>query len=145
MLLSTKSRYGLRLLVCLARRYGDGLLAVDDLSASEDISGNYIHLLLASLRGSGLVRSVRGRSGGYELSRPPDEISLLEIVTALEGHHLLVECGKQPDLCGRSSSCSTRRVWRKVADAMEDILRNMSLQQLLEDSKCDVENLHYCI
>ena len=78
MLLSTRSRYGLRLLLCLGRHHGAGLLAVTDLSSSEGISSNYIHLLLGSLRASGLVRSVRGRSGGYELSRSPDDITLLE-------------------------------------------------------------------
>lgn len=145
MLLSTKSRYGLRLMACLGRRYGDGLLGVEELAASEGISGNYIHLLLGTLRGCGLVRSLRGREGGYELARSPEKITLLEIVTALEGRHLLVECVKQSDTCERSASCCTRSVWCKVAAAIEEVLQNMTLQQLLEDSLNDASSLNYCI
>ncbi len=145
MLLSTKSRYGLRLMVCLGLRYGEGLLGVEELSSSAGISGNYIHLLLGTLRGCGLVRSLRGREGGYELARSPVQITLLEIVTALEGRHLLVECVKQPDACKRSSACCTRRVWGKVAGAIEEVLQNMTLQQLLEDSMNDASSLNYCI
>jgi len=145
MLLSTKSRYGLRLMAGLGRRYGTGLLGVEELSTSEGISGNYIHLLLGTLRGCGLVRSLRGREGGYELARSPEKITLLEIVTALEGRHVLVECIKQPDICDRSAACCTRHVWSKVASAIEEVLENITLQQLIEDSVNDDSSLNYCI
>jgi len=133
-MLSTKGRYGLRLMVSLGQHYGRGLLGVDALSSLQGISGNYIHLLLPTLRSCGLVRSVRGREGGYELSRPPEKITLLEIISAVEGSNFLVECIKHSDLCSRSAACPTRQVWRKVSAAIEEVLQNMTLQQLLDDS-----------
>lgn len=138
MLLSTKGRYGLRLMVSLGQHYGCGLLGVEALSSLQGISGNYIHLLLGTLRSCGLIRSVRGREGGYELGRSPEKITLLQIITAVEGSNFLVECVKHSDRCSRSTACPTRKVWCKVSAAIEEVLQNMTLQQLLEDS-CENE------
>ena len=90
--LSTKGRYGVRAMVDLAKRFGEGPVLVRSIAERQEISGKYLHALLASLKSAKLVRSVRGSGGGYALARAPEEIMLNEILEALEGPFSLVDC-----------------------------------------------------
>jgi Rrf2 family protein len=83
--LTTKTRYSLSALVEMARHYGAGLLQVKDIANRHAISPQYLEQLLNRLIHAGLVRAVRGKNGGYTLAKPPDQITLMELLEALEG------------------------------------------------------------
>ena len=92
MKLSTRARYGVRLMLALAKNYGKEPVYLKDIAKQEDISEKYLSLLIMPLRRIGLVNSVRGAYGGYNLARDPKEITLKEIVVVLEGDCCLVDC-----------------------------------------------------
>lgn len=139
-MLSTRGRYGLRLLTHLAGHWGSGPVSVEHLSSSQGISGHYIHLLLGSLKRSGLVHSVRGRDGGYELSRHPSLITAYEVVSALEGTRgQLVDCVGDSSCCSRSSGCPTRQLWGKLAKSFEEILSATTLSDLGAEPESEPE------
>jgi len=130
MRISTKGRYGLRIMLELALRHGQGPVLVELLERSQGISGKYIHQLMPGLRHAGLVRTVRGPHGGYELARSPEEITILEIVTVLEGPPVPVECVARPAACGRTGECVTHDLWCEVAAAIEGVLSQVTLAEL---------------
>jgi len=130
--LSTKGRYGLRALIDLAAAYGDGPTLVRTVAENQEISGKYLHALLATLKSAGLVRSVRGSGGGYALARDPAEIRLTEVLEALEGPLVLVDCVSDGELCTRSPKCAARDVWSSVSEAITDVLSAITLKDLLE-------------
>jgi Rrf2 family cysteine metabolism transcriptional repressor len=133
MRISTRSRYGLRAMLELCRAYGEGPVTAKSISAREEISMPYLEHLLASLRQAGLVRSVRGPGGGFELATPPDEISLLSIIRALDGPVVLCDCfetsdGKLP--CGKLDSCSARALWEELSASIEKALEATKLKTI---------------
>lgn len=130
MKMSTRGRYGLRLMVELAVRYGQGPVLVDVLARSQDISANYVHLLLAALKTAGLVRATRGPNGGFELARPPSATSALDVVVALEGSVAPVDCITDGTCCARARICSTRDLWVDLAHAVEGVLGTHTLESL---------------
>jgi Rrf2 family protein len=130
MKMSTKGRYGLRVMMELASHFGQGPLLVADIAKNQSISGKYIHVLVANLKSAGLVRAVRGPSGGYELSRNPSKITALEVISALEGRSAPVECVVDATSCPRSDLCAVRDVWCEVASAMDGVLGSLTLAQL---------------
>ena len=103
MKLSTRSRYGVRLMTALACANGEKPILLKDIAASEEISEKYLSLIVIPLRAAGLIKSFRGARGGYNLAQDPSEISLRNIIAALEGEICLVHCIKQPSSCNRSS------------------------------------------
>ena len=131
MKVSTKGRYGLRLMVALAAHYGKGPLGVDQISREEKISPNYIRVLLGGLKGTGLVRSVRGAKGGYELVRDPTEVTAFDVVSALEEELMPVDCVSGPGVCSHREDCSTREVWCEIAASVDEILKGQTLQDLV--------------
>ena len=130
MKMSTKGRYGLRVMAELAGSYGQGPVSADVIARNQDISGKYIHLLVMVLRSAGLVRSVRGPGGGYELARKPSSITALDVVSALEGSSAPAECVTDAAYCPRASRCATRDVWRDVSSAVDGVLSGITLEQL---------------
>lgn len=132
MRMSTKGRYGLRLMVSLATHYGDGPVGVDTVVDEQGISANYIHVLMGGLKTAGLVRSIRGPNGGYELARSPAEITAFDIVTVLEGDIMPVECVTEPSSCPRAATCPTREVWRQVSDSMDGVLKGLTVEALVQ-------------
>ncbi|MGI5863076.1 MAG: RrF2 family transcriptional regulator [Myxococcales bacterium] len=129
MKMSTKGRYGLRVMVELARRHGAGPVMVDLIATNQELSASYAHLLLGSLKSAGLVRSVRGPSGGYELSRSPSLITAFDVISAVEGD-APVDCVARPEGCNRSPTCAVREVWCEVAAAVEKVLASVTLEEL---------------
>ncbi len=144
--MSTKGRYGLRVTTELAGHYGRGPMAVDAIAKSQDVSGKYIHVLAMSLRSAGLVRTVRGPGGGYELARKPDSITALDVVSALEGSCAPVECVVDPTSCPRADWCAARDVWCDVASAVDAVLSGVTLERLSARQHAKKrEPLGYCI
>jgi Rrf2 family protein len=146
MKMSTRGRYGLRVMMALAARYGQGPVPVDTIARDQDLSGQYIHILFMGLRSAGLVRSVRGPSGGYELARDPTSITVLDVVSALEGRITPVECVADSGSCPRAGRCVARDVWCAVAAAIDGVLAGLTLGQLAARQRSrDDEPPNYCI
>jgi Rrf2 family cysteine metabolism transcriptional repressor len=139
MKMSTKGRYGLRVMMELASHFGRGPLLVADIAKNQSISGKYIHVLVANLKSSGLVRAVRGPSGGYKLTRNPSLITALEVVSALEGKSAPVECVVDASSCPRADLCAARDMWCEVASAVDGVLANLTLEQLARN-QCTKQN-----
>ena len=135
MKLSTKCRYGLRAVLEIARKYGKAPAKRKDIARKEGLSSSYLENILLVLRNQKILETTRGVNGGYVLCRPPSAISAYEIVNALEGPLAVVDCVEDPHLCDKSGRCVTRTVWCEVACAVHDVLKKISLQDLLDREK----------
>lgn len=129
--LSTKGRYGVRAMIELAEKYGQGPVLVRSIAEHQEISLKYLHALLAALKAAKLVRSVRGSGGGYALARPPAEIRLDEILLALEGPLAVVDCVLDGSVCDRAHRCAARDTWAALSDVIERTLAGITLEDLL--------------
>ncbi len=145
MRLSTKGRYGVRLMFDLALQYGQGAVALKDVAARQDISEKYLWHLVNPLKNAGLIHATRGAHGGYTLAKDPDRITLKDILSVLEGPVCLVECTEKPEICGRSDSCIARDVWAEVTEKMLDALASFTLEQMIEKQKYKKGGVNYCI
>ena len=132
MKLSTRTRYGMRLLIDLAIHYGGGPLSLRGISERQDISLHYLHHIVAPLVSGNIVSTSRGNKGGVTLSRPPDKIRLSEIVNILEGPVSSVECVIDPCACSRSDYCITRDVWKELDETIHEVLESITLQGLVK-------------
>jgi Rrf2 family protein len=135
--LSTKGRYGTRLMLNLAHHFNNGSEAVilKNVSEDEDISIRYLEQIIIPLKINKLVKSIRGAGGGYTLARPPAKIRLCEILEALEGSCCLVECVEDPDYCDKINSCATHDVWTKASLMLKDYFTKLSLTDLMRMEK----------
>jgi len=140
MKLSTRARYGLKAMVDLAVDYGKGPVSTASLAKRQGNSEAYLEQIMGMLRRAGLVSSLRGASGGSVLAREPAKISVAEILLALEGDTCLVNCvGKGASLCERQSCCSTRSLWQKLQNRIDEVLEQTSLEDMAEDYKKQME------
>ncbi len=132
--LSTKGRYGTRLMLNLAERYGNGDAAVILRSVSEEegISIRYLEQIVIPLKINRLVKSIRGAGGGYTLAKDPAEIVLSDILCALEGNCCLVECVEDESFCDRIEICATRDIWKEATEVLKDYFGKITLQDILE-------------
>lgn len=127
MKLSTRSRYGARLMLELARNFNIGPVHLKDVAEREDVSIKYLEQLIIPLKKKGLVTSIQGPRGGYLLARPPLEITFGDIVRALESTPHLVKCVEEPEVCSRSETCPTRDIWERASRAMLEELEAVTL------------------
>ena len=132
MKLSTRSRYGTRMMLDLAEHYDDGPIQIGDISKRQDISVKYLEQVIIPLKTGNYINSVRGPKGGHMLAKSPEEITIGEIVNVLEGGIDLTGCVGNPDECQRSSSCPTRSIWEEATKAMYDKLNSITLRELAE-------------
>ena len=110
--LSTKGRYGLRAMIELAQANGDEPMLMGEIAKRQDFSRKYLHTLLTSLKGAGLVKSVRGAKGGYLLNKPAEEIQVAQIFHALEGSSAVVNCLDDEESCRRDRAFN----WRSASN-----------------------------
>jgi Rrf2 family protein len=145
MLFSTKAEYGVRLMVELGRRAGDGSaqaepVALAAVAEAETLPLSYLEHLVAKLRQAGLVSSVRGAHGGYRLAKPASEIVMLDVVEALEGPITPMECfdvdREGRVLCSHESdgdrACATKLLWTRVQGGVTKALAGTTLAELVE-------------
>ncbi len=135
MKLSTRSRYGTRMVLDLAKRYHDGPVKIGDIAAREGISVKYLEQLIIPLKRASYITSVRGPRGGHMLSKPPEQITVGEVVKTLEGGLGFTECVDQPEICEKSGDCPTRNVWKAASEAMYEKLDSMTLSSVLFTEK----------
>ena len=140
MKLSTRSRYGLRMMTDLADNFGTNPVFLKDIAKREDISEKYLSLIVIPLRQAGLIQSTRGARGGYSLTRVPDRITAQEIFDALETESCLVDCVANPGKCSRSSICPTRDVWSMLGEKIRETLAAVSLAELVKVRREKAQN-----
>jgi len=135
MKLSTRGRYGVRLMLELALHYGEGPVLLKDIAERQGISEKYLWQLINPLKTTGLVNSLRGAHGGYVLGKPPEAISLKAILQILEGPLCLVDCVDNPSLCERAPSCISRDIWGEASKNMQQTLEDTTLAAMVERQK----------
>lgn len=136
MKLSTRSRYGARILVELAKHHATGTpLQVSEIARLQDIPMKYLEQLIRLLRLAGLVRSVRGPKGGHVLDVPPDQITLGQVVRLFEGQEELVECIGSPDTCIKAPGCRFRQAWKEATEALYANLDQVKITDLMAPHK----------
>ena len=130
---STRSEYGLRALTVLGNHYGSGPVPLRRVAEHEGLSEDYLEQLFADLKRAHLLRTVRGAGGGYLLAKPPEELNLREIVTALEGDIAPCDCVREDGdaTCLRGQTCLVQAVWFRLRDSMNDILEGITLSDVL--------------
>lgn len=137
--LSTKGRYGLRAFIDLAVCGESQPVSLASIAQRQEISVSYLEQLMAKLKKAGLVRSVRGVNGGYSIARPADEISVGDVLRALEGDLAPVECagiGNDSKVhCSASSQCVSKIVWKRINDSINDTVDNIYIGELVRESK----------
>jgi len=135
MKLSTRTRYGIRAILELAKNDGNRPLQIKMIAQRQDISVKYLEQLMTILKSAGFVRSIRGSKGGYLLARAPNEIRLNEVFNCLEGLVTTVECVRDSNYCQRTTDCVTRQVWTQVQNAIKNVLQSITLQDLVDKTK----------
>jgi Rrf2 family transcriptional regulator, iron-sulfur cluster assembly transcription factor len=139
MKISAHEEYGLRCLLEIGRHGAGKSLTIPEISAAEDISASYVAKLLRILRRAGFLKSARGKSGGYSLSRPAAQIAIGDVMAAL-GERVFPSdfCQRHPgkgNLCVHSTDCSLRPLWRTIQDAVDQVLSRTTLQDILSDER----------
>ena len=135
MKLSTRTRYGVRAILDIAENYGRGPLQLKAIAEHQEISVKYLEQLMAILKSAGIVRSVRGPSGGYVLARSPNEIKVSDCFNCLEGPVVTTECVDNSSFCPRTTDCVARELWAEVQGAMMTVLQSKTLQNLVDRAK----------
>jgi Rrf2 family protein len=134
MRISTKSQYGLRAMVYLAKVFKkDKVFPLREIAKEEDISFDYLEKIISKLEKAGLVKSKKGVQGGYSLARPPQKIKLAEIMRTLEGEMVLVKClaKMKKSVCPKEKKCLAKNFWKKIQNSLESTLDSMTLSDLI--------------
>lgn len=143
--LSTKGRYGVRFMLDLAMHEGQGPVSLRDVAKRQGISEKYLGHLIPPLKNAGLIHSTRGANGGYVLAKPPSQITLKDILSALEGPLCIVACVEKPSLCKRAETCVSREIWHEATEKMLLILSSFTLKDMIEKDRRASEALSYAI
>ena len=142
MIVSTKGRYALRVLLDLAERRSGDYIPMKDIAARQELSLKYLERIVPLLSRRGLVEGVHGKGGGYRLAVDPGECSLWQVLSLTEGDLAPVsclECGAKP--CERAAACKTLPIWKELDRRIRDYLQSVTLQDLLQTNPAD----HYVI
>ena len=132
MKISTKGRYGLRLMFDLALHYGAGMTPLKEIAKRQDISDKYLEQIISSLVRAGYVKSIRGPQGGYRLVKKPSEYTVGMILRQVEGNMVPVACLENDAVdCERQSECVTIRVWKELDAAIRGVLDKYTLEDLV--------------
>jgi len=134
--ISKKTQYGLKAVLALGRRYGEGPILISTLSKEESIPIKFLEVILLDLKGRDLLISKKGPRGGYQLSRPPSTVTVGSLIRVMEGPLAPIACASETayrpcEECEDIESCGTRIIMRQVRDAMAEVLDNTTLADLL--------------
>jgi Rrf2 family protein len=130
MKISTKGRYALRMMLDLAINDTGEYISIKNIASRQDISEKYLEQIITQLNRAGYVRSVRGAQGGYMLAKAPSEYTVGMILRLMEGSLAPVSCAEE-ESCDRISSCVTHEVWHKIQKAVDDVVDNITLADLV--------------
>lgn len=132
MKLSTKGRYGVKAALHLALNYNNEHISIKSIAEKINVSEYYLEQLFSQLRRAGIVRSIRGAHGGYTLSRPPNEVTVYDIIEVLEGSIEISDC-IEDTTCNNSDSCATRLLWIRFKESIDGVLKSTTLQDMVDD------------
>jgi len=135
MRLTTKSRYGTRLILDLALNAQKEPVRLSEISKRQSISLKYLEKLIRKLKKSGFVKSMRGPYGGYMLAKPMEDISVGDIVRVLEGSDAITDCTESESVCGtctRAGKCLSQYIWAETSKAMFEKLDSFKIDKLLQ-------------
>lgn len=137
MKISTKGRYGLRAFIDLARYSEEGPVSISSIAQRQNLSERYLEQLMAKLKKAGLVKSLRGSGGGYTLARDASEVSVGDVLRALEGNMELVACAAFHDAepCDLQQTCVTKYVWKKINMSILNTIDEIKIDTLVEQSR----------
>lgn len=136
MIVSTKGRYALRVMMCLAQRSREEYVPLKEIAEGEEISQKYLESIMTVLSKAGLVDAVHGKGGGYRLNRRPEEYTVGSILKLTEGALASVSCTSQgPAACSRSQCCNTLPMWERLDKLIDDFFEGITLEDLLKDSR----------
>jgi len=148
MKISTKGRYGLRILMDLALHQSEKPRLIRDIAKSQQISEKYISRLVIALRKAGMIRSVRGVNGGFHIAMKPEDITLLNVIEVMEGPLSIVDCVSTPKCCAHSKDCAPREVWCSLNENIRTLMSGTTLADILasyERQNKNREDMDYCI
>lgn len=129
MKISTRGRYGIRLMLALALNYNNGTIPLKTIAKDQGISEKYLEQIINPLTKSGLVKSFRGAQGGYMLTNPPEATTVGEILRVLEGSLSPVDCVDHPN-CVNSDHCVSLSIWKKMKVALDEVVDNITLADM---------------
>ena len=135
MLISTKGRYALRIMIDLAENSGDGYVPLKEMAARQDISEKYLESILAVLSKAGLLDAVRGKGGGYRLSKPAKEYTAFEVLSLTEGTLAPVTCLESGQQCENAVNCRTLPLWQGLDQVIAAYLCSYTLADLTREEK----------
>lgn len=141
MKLSTRSRYGTRLILDMARHHGKTPIQLGEIARRQKISLKYLEQIIRPLKQANYIKSFRGSKGGHVLSKPPEQITVGEIVALLEGGSYLTPCSQDPKTCNKSDQCPTRHIWMEASRALYSRLNQITFSDLLaggKDAQADI-------
>lgn len=132
-MISTKTKYGIRALIDLVKHYEGMPVYLRDISKRENIPLRYLENIFYKLKKAGILQSTKGRGGGFELAKSPQNIRLSDIVETLENNYLPSRCIKSPDICERSSECNARGIWVKMSEKMKEFMDSVTLEDIISE------------
>ena len=133
MIVSTKGRYALRVMVHFALHGDGGYIPLKEIAEAEEISQKYLETIMTTLSKAGFVDAVHGKGGGYRLNRAPKEYTVGSILKLTEGSLAAVSCTTQgPSACSRSTCCQTKPMWEKLDTMIDEFFEGITLADLLE-------------
>ena len=131
MKISTKGRYGLRVMLDLAVYGNEKFVSLTDVANRQDVSLKYLESIISSLKNAGLVKSTRGKSGGYRLTKTPAEYTVGEILKSAEGNLSPVSCLGEGASCPHAGECLSLPVWEGLDKVIDNYLENITLEQVI--------------
>lgn len=135
MKISTKGRYATRVMLDLALHNTGQCIKVKDIAARQGISEKYLEQIISALNKAGYVKSVRGAQGGYRLAKAPEEYTVGMILRLTEGSMAPVSClDEDAEICGRCDTCETLPVWKKLHEAINQVIDNVTIADLMENA-----------
>ena len=136
MIVSTKGRYALRVMVHFAQRGHEGYIPLKEIAEAEGISQKYLETIMSTLSKAGFVDAVHGKGGGYRLNRAPESYTVGSILKLTEGSLAAVSCTAQgPSACSRTTCCQTKPMWDKLDRMIDAFFEDITLANLLENNE----------
>ncbi len=136
MIVSTKGRYALRVMVCLAQKESEDYVPLKEIAEAEEISQKYLESIMTTLSKAGFLDAVHGKGGGYRLNRKPEAYTIGSILKLTEGSLAAVSCTTQgAAACSRSSCCEAKPMWDKLDRMIDRFFEEITLADLLSEAK----------
>ena len=139
MIVSTKGRYALRVMLCFAQRGGEEFIPLKEIAEAEGISQKYLESIMTILSKADFLDAVHGKGGGYRLNRKPEEYTVGSILKLTEGSLAAVSCTAQgAAACSRTTCCQTLPMWEKLEKMIDEFFEGITLADLLKEGKTEL-------